>query len=204
MSKIILMRHGQTEWNLAKRFQGSGDSPLTDEGLKQAALVSNRLERCDIKAIYSSPRKRAVETAVPISQRLSLPIHKHPGLGEISLGKWEGKTYSEIKNSYPIDYQAFFHNPASFSGVDGGESLIDVRERAVKVVEEIALNHLNSNVLVVSHAITIRLLLTHYMNASLKELWRVADITQTSLSKIDFSGHFPKVTMAGNAEHLDV
>ena len=204
MSKIILMRHGQTEWNLEKRFQGSGDSPLTDEGLQQAVLVSKKLEKCNIKAIYSSPRKRAVETAIPISQRLSLPVHKKPGLGEIALGKWEGKTYNEIKTLYPLEYQAFFHDPTSFSGVDGGETLIEVRDRAVKVVEEIALTHLNNTVLIVSHAITIRLLLIHYMNAPLIELWKVADITQTSLSKIDFSGHLRRVTMLGNSDHLHV
>lgn len=204
MSNIILMRHGQTLWNLEKRFQGSGDSPLTEEGRQQAVLVSKRLEKYDIKAIYSSPRKRAIETAVPTSQRLSLPIQTHPGLGEISLGKWEGKTYDEIKRLYPNEYQSFFNDPTSFCGVDGGESLIEVRDRAVKTVEEIAENHSHKTVLIVSHAITIRLLLTHYMEASLKELWKVADITQTSLSKIDFSGHLPKVTMSGNSDHLHV
>ncbi len=202
MSKIFLMRHGQTVWNLEKRFQGSGDSPLTVEGKQQAMLVSNRLQKCDIKAIYSSPRKRAIETATPIAELLCLSIHKHPGLGEISLGNWEGKTYEDIKIHYPLEYQAFFHDPASFAGVNGGESLLQVRERAVKALEEIAFNHKDNSVLVISHAITIRLLLTYYMKTSLKELWKVADISQTSLSQIDFSGQFPQVTMLGNVDHL--
>ncbi len=203
MSKIFLMRHGQTVWNLEKRFQGSGDSPLTEEGQQQTMLVAKRLQKSDIRAIYSSPKKRAIETATPISRLLSLPIHQHPGLGEISLGKWEGKTYEEIKTQYPLEYQAFFHDPASFSGVDGGESLLQVRDRAVKALEGITLSHSKDSVLVISHAITIRLLLTYYMKTSIKELWKVADITQTSLSQIVFSGLNRQVTMSGNSDHLD-
>jgi len=203
VSKIWLMRHGQTMWNVEKRFQGSGDSPLTEEGKRQAILVSKRLQNDNITVIFSSPRKRAIQTAAPAANMFSLPIHEHHGLGEISLGKWEGKKYDEIKNLYPVEYEAFFHDPASFAGVDGGESLIQVRDRAVEALEEIARNHDGKTALVVSHAITIRLLLTFYMKKPLKELWKVGDITQTSLSQIVFSNTAGEVTMTGNVDHLD-
>lgn len=203
MSKVLLMRHGQTMWNLEKRFQGNDDSPLTEEGKRQAVLVSKRLQGDNIKAIFCSPRNRAVLTATPTAKKLSLPIYEHHGLTEISLGKWEGKKYDEIKNLYPGEYEAFFNDPASFAGVDGGESLIQVRDRAVEALEEIAHNHNGNTVLVVSHAITIRLLLTFYMKKPLKELWKVGDITQTSLSQIVFSDTLRQVIMTGNIDHLE-
>lgn len=204
MTRVLLMRHGQTVWNVQKRFQGSGDSPLTPEGRKQAILVSEALKHVDIVAIYSSPRKRAVETALPLAEILTLPIKKHPGLGEIALGVWEGKTYEEIKHHYPEEFNQFFHDPETFQGVEGGETLVNAKIRAIEAIEHVASKHAGKTIMVVSHAMTIRLLLTHYLHLDMKHLWKLADITQTSISEIVFDRDARMVVRTGDAKHLAI
>ncbi|MDW7671303.1 MAG: histidine phosphatase family protein [Bacillota bacterium] len=202
MTKVFLMRHGQTRWNLEERFQGSGDSPLTEEGKLQAVQAAERLKDLQLAAVYSSPRKRAIQTAMPVAQTLNLEVIEQPGLEEIALGEWEGKMYSEIKTLDPEGYHSFFHHPELFSGARGGESLQEVKQRSVSTVEELAEKHSGQKILVVSHAVTIRLLLTHYLPCSINDLWNIARISQTSLSEIKFDGDRRQVGLIGCTDHL--
>jgi phosphoserine phosphatase len=202
MTKVFLMRHGQTRWNLEERFQGSGDSPLTEEGKMQAIQAAERLKDLKVTAVYCSPRKRAIQTAMPIAESLNLKVIEKSGLEEIALGEWEGKTYSEIKTLDPEGYNSFFHHPESFRGVRGGESLQEVRQRSVSTVEQLAAKHAGQKILVVSHAVTIRLLLTYYLPCSINDLWHIARISQTSLSEIRFEGDRRQVGLIGCTDHL--
>ncbi|MEN1759089.1 histidine phosphatase family protein [Anoxynatronum sibiricum] len=203
MTTIFLMRHGQTEWNVAERFQGSGDSPLTDLGKQEALKAGERLKVTKLSAIYASPRQRAMETAGLVASWHQLPVIPLPDVSEISLGSWEGKHYEEIRTIDPTGYEAFFRQPEAFQGTDGGEDFADVRQRAVNALEALANKHTNTKILVVSHAITIRVLLTHYLNCSINHLWEVAKIRQTSLSEIRFNAKGIQVGLLGCTAHLD-
>lgn len=202
MTKVYLMRHGETEWNIEKRFQGSDDSPLTDCGKQQAVLVAERLKEMQLAAVYASPRKRAIETATVVANAQNLKVEIHSDLAEIALGEWEGKTYSEIKQYDPKGYQSFFHNPGSFEGIHGGETFVQVRQRAINTLEKLAEKHQEQRILVVSHAITIRLLLTHYLKSGINDLWHVAQIGQTSITEIRFLESEREVGLIGCTSHL--
>ena len=90
---IFLSRHGQTKWNLSNRFQGNKDSPLTEIGIKQANDLKASLNGKNIHAAYTSPLKRALDTAKIITRGTPIKVIERDGLREINLGPWEGKTY---------------------------------------------------------------------------------------------------------------
>lgn len=202
MTTIFLMRHGQTEWNVAERFQGSADSPLTSIGKLEAIKAGERLKTANLTAIYASPRQRAMETAGYIATWHQLPVIPLSEVSEICLGDWEGKRYEEISQIDPEGHKAFFHQPEAFKGRCSGEDFATVRQRAVKALEKLAKDHAEKKVLVVSHAITIRLLLTHYLNCSINHLWEVAPIKQTSLSELRFDSTGVHVGLLGCTAHL--
>ena len=202
MTTIYLMRHGETEWNVEKRFQGSADSSLTPAGFKQVENAAQWLGAHTMDMIYSSPRGRALQTASVIAAAMNREVHTHAGVSEISLGKWEGKEYRSVQIMDPEGYEAFFHRPSLFQGVDGGESLQAVQKRALNAVGEIAVRHRNQRILVISHAVTIRLLLLHYLSLGYDRLWEVAAIRQTSLSSIEFKGDRCVVGMMASVDHL--
>src|SRR5262245_48042281 len=96
LDRILLVRHGETEWNREGRVQGSTDVPLSDSGRQQVRTLAAALDRSGIQAIWSSPQIRAAETAVILSSHLKVPVQHDDGLREIACGAWEGKTYAEV------------------------------------------------------------------------------------------------------------
>ena len=203
MTQLFLIRHGQTEWNVQKRFQGSGDSPLTAEGMQQIRRVAGRMKKVKPTGIYTSPRKRAVETAKVIGAECGCEWHCINELGEISLGRWEGMKYEEIQQMDPAQYNHFFQNPSLFQMAEGGESYHSVQQRAVKATNQIIAEHPGETVILVSHAITIRLLLIHYMDRPLDDIWQIGPVHQTSVSEIRFAGKETSVVSLGSTAHLE-
>ena len=98
---VILIRHGETDWNVLHRFQGLTDIPLNDTGRQQAGFAKNGLGDMEIDAIYTSPLQRAVETAEIIRGDREIPIYPTEGLREMGIGEWEGLLVSEIDEKYP-------------------------------------------------------------------------------------------------------
>ena len=128
MIKLILVRHGETDWNAQRRYQGQSDVPLNDAGQRQAAALAQRLEGVDISAIYSSDLRRARQTATAIASLHPLPVRDEPRLKEISFGRWEGLTYGEIQERWPEEMAAWFADPIRVTP-PGGERLAQVAER---------------------------------------------------------------------------
>ena len=115
--KLILVRHGETEWNSAFRFQGQTDVPLGEEGRRQAVLLADRLGAVEFDRVYSSPLSRAFETASIIRKRSSFPmdIVTRPELSEMCFGTWEGLTLSEIQKNDPPLFLSWREDPSSVS-----------------------------------------------------------------------------------------
>lgn len=177
MTELWLVRHGQTDWNVAGRFQGHIDIPLNPTGISQAqalaatlAAPSNGHERPSFSAIYSSDLSRAYQTAQLIAERLGLPVQKHLGLREVNLGEWEGKTREHVHARYPELVLARRVNVLDVPP-PGGETNRQTARRAAAAANEIALAYPTGRVLVVSHGITVATLVCQARGFPLEELY---------------------------------
>lgn len=149
MTHLYLVRHGETDWNKARRIQGSTDIPLNDTGRSQAAMTGQLLGRRQWDLIVASPLSRALETAQIIATEVGLPEPtQHPALVERRYGDAEGLDYRQVDTRYPGD-----------TPVPGRESREDVMERVVPALLDIAGKHPGENVIVVSHGGVIRAVL---------------------------------------------
>ena len=119
MTKLILVRHGETEWNDSARFQGQTDIPLNARGRAQAAQVAQRLLRETIAAIYSSDLSRALDTAREIAREHNLAVNVSEQLREASFGSWEGLSFDEVRVKFPQEAEGWIHDPVMIRPHDG-------------------------------------------------------------------------------------
>jgi broad specificity phosphatase PhoE len=135
--RIYLVRHGETEWNRVQRFQGKINLPLNQKGRKQAKALALALRDLPLKAIYSSPLIRTLETSYFIKDfHPSTPIFEEKGLIEMDLGEFDGMKVQDWAEQYPDLKKAWNENPATFK-MPGGESLKEVQTRAKETLEHI-------------------------------------------------------------------
>jgi probable phosphoglycerate mutase len=146
---VILVRHGQSTWNAAGRWQGQGDPPLSDKGREQAGIVARRLLREPVAAIYASDLLRAAETAEIIGQTLGLRPQPEPRLRELNVGAWSGLTIQEIAERFPEQFAAWQNHEHIRAG--GGEMFQEMQQRAAEALEEIAGTHQGQTVCLVTH-----------------------------------------------------
>lgn len=150
MTKFILLRHGQTDYNLSGLYQGQVDIPLNETGLSQAEAVADQLKDVPFDVVYCSDLVRAVVTCVKaISKHAPVPVYFDKRLQERGFGEFEGAEYAKEKLT-PEIIAAMKENPLTFS-FSGGESLLDVQTRAKEVYADIIEKHPDETVLVVSH-----------------------------------------------------
>jgi probable phosphoglycerate mutase len=150
MTRLCLVRHGETAWNAEHRVQGQVDVPLNDEGRRQAEATAAVLSRERFAAIYSSDLLRARETAAPAAAALGLEVRLERDLRERHYGIFETLTYAEVKQRYPEDYARFERREPEYD-FRTGESLSAFYERAVRCVATIAARHAGEHVLVFTH-----------------------------------------------------
>lgn len=166
---IIMVRHGQTDWNHEQKYQGHCDIPLNDTGREQARDLARILQRETIDAVYSSDLSRAIETAEIISTPLSLKVKPDPRLREMSFGLWEGQTFSEIYRDYPDQFEEWFKHTNDYT-VPGGESVNSLLERIRSFMDDIK-DRYNGTVLLVTHGGVIRSFLFSVLGQDPRELW---------------------------------
>jgi glucosyl-3-phosphoglycerate phosphatase len=161
--KIVLWRHGQTSWNVERRFQGTTDIPLDDTGVEQAARSARLLAALQPTAIVSSTLRRADATAQALSEVTGLTVNHDPDLIERAGGAWEGLTNHEIRTRYPSEH-AIWQPP-------DGETAADVAKRFTAALER-ALEHLPDSglLVIVSHGAAIRIGMLHWLGFP-EELW---------------------------------
>lgn len=153
--KLILARHGETDWNVAKKIQGITDTELNANGLLQAKELADVVAtgNLGITAIYCSHLKRAAQTAACVAQKLGLPYHAVEQLQELNFGKWEGNSWAQVREQYPQEYDIWYKN-RRYTSVPGGESYQQMLERVLPALQEI-LRKETGNVLVVIHSAEI-------------------------------------------------
>lgn len=171
-TRFLLVRHGQTAWNKDVRFRGTTDLPLSELGFAQARRVDDWLRDEPIRAIYSSPLKRAVQTAQPLAEALCMPIQFRHGLISADYGEWQGLTPQEVSERWPDLYRMWQQSPDQVA-FPGGESLTIVLDRAVAMLDELSQEHPDQTVALFSHEIVCKALMLHMLGMELSAYWRM-------------------------------
>ncbi len=164
ITKLFLIRHGQSAGNAEGRFGGHGPTPLSDLGRRQAEATADALSREGITAVFSSDLDRAVQTAEPLGSRLNLPVYTTRAFRERHVGVLEGLTFDESKSHHPDDYYALVNRNIQHV-IAGGESYRQLLKRATAELWEILRNHQGQRIAIFSHTGAICFMTLHLMGA---------------------------------------
>jgi phosphoserine phosphatase len=164
MTTVYLARHGESDWNVERRWQGHADRPLTERGREQARELAARLADVSLDAVYASDLRRAWETAEAVASFQGLQVVRLPELREVDVGSWSGHTREECAERFP---EAFARWQAGGSGWDDGESYEAMGERVVGAIHGVAAQHPNGAILVVSHGGPIRAVHAHTLGVDI-------------------------------------
>ena len=167
-TRIYLVRHGQVEGHEEKRYNGQVNVPLTQLGREQSARVCDFLANHSLAAVYSSDLDRSHHCAELIACAHGLKVNSEGSLRELSIGDWEGRTWAELQEAYPDHWQERLRDLVNFQ-VPGGESLQDAADRIRPTVQKIIKNHTDSEVVLVAHGGTNRIILLDAIGAPLDQ-----------------------------------
>lgn len=207
MTRIYLVRHGQTEWNMQRRFQGHLGVSLSAEGRAQADAVGRWLaaQPGPIRAIYASNLPRAAETAEAIGARLGVPPILTPALREIHCGAWEGLSGEEIEAAYPGQLAAWNATVDRFT-LPGGESVPVVQRRVSAFYREVLVAHAGETVVLVSHGVALSALQAAIFGWDLVETWQTLRgslaNSGVTLVAVDPATGVPTLALANSLAHL--
>jgi broad specificity phosphatase PhoE len=171
MAKLILARHGETVWNVEKIYRGRTDVNLDEVGIKQAELLGKYLSKWELEAIYSSPLKRALDTANIIARYHKVDVHIAEGLTDFDYGEWQSLPEQEAKRLYPTLHNEWHNNPHKVK-MPGGESLEDVKRRAIDVVNDV-LSKYQGSVVLVSHRVVNKVLICSLLGLDNSHFWNI-------------------------------
>jgi broad specificity phosphatase PhoE len=177
MTRIILIRHGQTAWNKVEKVRGQVEIPLDKTGLAQAELTGARVAvEFRPVAVYSSPLQRAVQTAAAIARRLDLQVQPVAGLNDMHFGEWQGLSPAEVEQRWPDLACAWLKAPHTVT-FPGGESLERLRQRSMAALHEIIGHHPDQVVAVVAHTVVNRVILMAVLGIDNSNYWRIGQDT---------------------------
>ncbi|AGK96924.1 histidine phosphatase family protein [Clostridium pasteurianum] len=200
-TSIMLIRHGETEWNALGKFQGSKDIDLSNEGIKQAEFLKKRLEK-NFDYIYCSPLKRALKTAEIISEGTDLNPIIYPELREIDFGEWEGLTVKDIRNNYPEPFKKWIMDDTTGPLCGGDHSLKEASIRATNALLKIVTENKDKNIAVVAHGGIIKAALIGIFNWNMTMYHRIR-LGNTSISKLHFDDNMvPLILGLNDTSHL--
>lgn len=200
-TRVIVVRHGQTLWNLERRFQGHQDSPLTPKGVAQAAALAKRLSRRSFSSLYSSDLGRARHTAQMIADATGHAVIADPRLRERSLGAFQGLKSEEIRTAYPDEYERYRARELDYV-VPGGESLRQQIERNMSCLEDLARRHSGETIVVVTHGGVLNVVLRQTLSIPL-EAPRRFEFLNSSLNLFVFVDGYWTLQTWGDVGHLE-
>ena len=199
--KLYLVRHGETPYNVAARYQGHQDSPLTPRGREQARRLRQRLASVRFVAAYSSDLRRTRQTLQLALAGRQLPRAYSPLWREVSYGRWEGLTYEEVKARWPAELRARYRHPESVAP-SGGENMSDLRDRVLQGVQAIQGQHRGGAVLVVSHGGPLRVLLCHLLGLGPDRFWTLR-LDTCGVSVVELYRSSAILSLLNDTGHLD-
>ena len=171
MAELILARHGQTLWNVDKIYRGRSDVDLDEVGTRQAELLGKYLSNHGLEAIYSSPLKRALDTAHIIARYQKIDVQIAENLVDFDYGEWQCLPEQEVKKLYPALLNEWRNNPHKVR-MPGGETLEDVRKRTIEVIKDILSNYQNS-VILVAHRVVNKVLICFLLGLDNSHFWNI-------------------------------
>jgi alpha-ribazole phosphatase len=206
--RLLLTRHGQTDWNIAGRYQGQSDIPLNQTGQSQAEQLAKRLSMETIHAVYASDLSRAADTAHKImsmqehthSGHLAAALHTDLRWRELSFGDWEGMNYKEMSAHSPDVFAKWMLDPQHVS-TPNGETLDHLAERVHAAFVELKNKHKDETVLVVSHSGALQALLAFTLGVDLNRYWQFR-ISQASLSELNVFPDSVTLNLLNDTTHL--
>jgi probable phosphoglycerate mutase len=184
--RILLARHGETEFNVEGRWQGQTDSPLTDRGRAQAAELARALADEQIAAVYSSDLGRAADTAALVAALHQIEVAQDSRLREIDVGAWTGKHRAEISADYPGGLQAWANKPSAYQ-LPEGELIRDAQARALEFFRERMPTHVGQTVVVISHGAVCQTILVNAMGGTVDDLWLQEGVDNCQISRLEWT-----------------
>ena len=200
MVRVMLVRHGETDWNREEIFRGRIDVELNDNGREQAEALAEATRIFHIDAIYSSPLSRSLETAKSIAQVHDLDVKIADGFTDLLYGEWQGLRHQEVKEEFPELY-LIWHESPHLIHFPGGESLDDVWQRSFQNLKEIAATHERQTVLIASHRVVNKVLLCGVMGLDNLHFWRIRQ-GNCCLNIFECSGEEYTICLLNDTCHL--
>ncbi|MDY3983478.1 MAG: histidine phosphatase family protein [Veillonellaceae bacterium] len=202
MVRIILVRHGETKWNIEGRYQGQEDTELSQRGLEQAAALAKGLRDVSIDVCLSSPLQRSYITAKACADVHGLPVQKDECLTEINHGVWEGQLAKDIEAQYPDLFHKWHTKPGGLQMPgSGGESLEDVQQRARKAFEEYAKHYEGKTLLVVAHDAVNKAIICDLLGLSMDHFWQIKQ-DNTCINVLEKEGDTWRVVLLNSTAHM--
>jgi len=198
---LTVVRHAETEWNRERRYQGATDTPLSETGRAQAEAAARVLAAEALDAVWSSPLRRARETAEAIARPRGLAVHPHPGFSEMGFGVWEGLTGDQVRERYPEAYRCWRETPTA-AAWPGAEPLAAVRDRTLAGLEDLRERHDGQRVCLVTHGIIARVLILEALGLPVDRLWSV-HVSFSGVSELEFRDDWTAVHRMNTLVHLD-
>lgn len=201
MTTILLARHGESDWNAERRWQGHADRPLTERGREQARALAERLADIELDAVYSSDLRRARDTATAIAETKGLEVRALAELREVDVGSWSGLTRLEAKERFPDDYDRWLDGG---HGWPDGETYEQMTERILGAIGRIVEQHLGERVLVVAHGGPIRAIHATALGMDVSAYRRIRPVEPNArLSAVcSEDGRLTRVCRGGEIEEL--
>ncbi|MDD2235479.1 MAG: histidine phosphatase family protein [Desulfitobacteriaceae bacterium] len=203
MTRIILTRHGETEWNIERRVQGRLDSPLTKKGLTQARSLALRLRNESIQYLYSSDSPRALATAEEIRREIQLGrVISEPRIREFSFGDWEGKLWDELRQNYRDIFRIWDSTPQLVQ-VPSGDNMYCFSEKVWEYFRELITKHRGETICLVSHGLTLKLLVTKALGFTVDEWLKTPMQFNTAVNILEVKGTKINPVILGDCSHLE-
>ena len=203
MPRYVLIRHGESVWNGERRIQGNQDPALSDRGRRQADLLAagltDRLPK-SVAAVYTSPLRRAAETAERVAGAFDLPIVLEPDFREMRLGRWEGMTVAEIQAAFPGTYERWLADPLAHPA-PGGEDLEAFFARVVGAFTRMRESRPGADGILVSHGGVVKALLCHVLGLDMRALFRIKQ-DNTAVNQIELDRDVRRVVLVNDTCHL--
>lgn len=196
-TRLILIRHGTTDWNKQKRYCGFRDVSLNREGKLQAQKLSDRLKPLHFDRIYVSDRKRAIQTAQIIFKGTRMT--KIAGLKEVNFGAFEGLRHGEIMKKYPHVYKKWLANPFE-NNIPNAENIDSFKKRVARALQRIVRHNAGKNVAIVSHGGVISVFIAGVLKS--KKFWKHIPAA-ASMTIVEYKNNVPVIKLFNCSKHLD-
>jgi broad specificity phosphatase PhoE len=200
MVTIILIRHGETDWNKEQVFRGKIDVPLNQTGVAQARALGEALAEIAIDALYASPLARAFETARVLAEGRKRAVRAEEGLSDVDFGLWQGMSKENVKRDYPDLYDTWLTAPQLVT-LPRGETLLEVQKRSMAAVQRAIDSNLGKTIAIVSHRVVAKVILCGVLGLDLSRFWHVKQDT-CAINRFEYEQGSYFLTLLNDTCHL--